>query len=242
MVQTLGRKLTLKLQSWFTKKSDSFNSSESLVPELKLTVQAKTKPDFDTTLKRSKPNPFSSGYENSGIIGYGANGRVYKAKPYGTNDTVAIKVFHPYLDYSDISREQEMHGLMGTIYTETHSGFIVMKYFQGRTLEQELLDPESIYNPLEIYREAKQALLKLYSLGYYHGDSNTGNFMVTDESVYLIDYCTSRRCTMLDSILKDIKKLAANVYDELQLRDSVFAEACKEEARLDFLDPERILE
>ncbi|KAJ3268251.1 hypothetical protein HDV01_003225 [Terramyces sp. JEL0728] len=182
-------------------------------------------------------------YQKTGDLGSGANGTVTKAACLNTQETVALKSLNHYQDYNDAQREQKIHELMGTsagqVLLSATRDFIVMKYIQGRTLEKELLDPDSIHNPMDLYMKCKSLIHKLYSFGYYHGDTNSGNFIVTDDSVYLIDYGESRQCSMLESILYDFKKLASNVVEELKFRETKEAEQCRQEALLDYQDPER---
>ncbi|KAJ3260875.1 hypothetical protein HK103_007438 [Boothiomyces macroporosus] len=182
-------------------------------------------------------------YEKVCDLGSGANGTVSKARCLNTNEIVALKRLNHYQDHKDAMREQKIHEMMGTsageVLLSATRDFIVMKYIEGRTLEKELLDPESKHDPLQLYMKCKSLILKLYSFGYYHGDTNSGNFVVTDDDVYLIDYGESYPCTMLESILYDFKKLASNVIDEIQYRQTEEADECKKEALLDYKDPER---
>ncbi|KAJ3260874.1 hypothetical protein HK103_007437 [Boothiomyces macroporosus] len=181
-------------------------------------------------------------------LGAGGSGTVVKAIGRN-NQIVAIKILNSYHSANDAQQEQQLHKLMGTaagpLTSQGNQFCVVMKYIDGRTLEKELLDPYSIHHPLTLYNSCKNLLLRLLAKGYYHGDANSGNFLVTNDMVYLIDYGDSGKSDnlayLLEKIKVDFKKLASNVYEELKYRDTTEAEECRQVAQLDYSDPDRIV-
>jgi serine/threonine protein kinase len=180
-------------------------------------------------------------------IGKGGYGQVWKCKDLSTGEQFAIKLLNQYANADDANLESHLHQLMGTsggpvIASRFGKKAIVMKLLYGRKLEEELLDPNSKFDPLDLYRKAKSLIHKLHSKGYYHGDTNTGNFIVqADGTVYLIDYGDSRQVYDLEHRLEDFKKLASNVTSELSYREDLASTIALEEARADYFDPERLI-
>lgn len=138
-------------------------------------------------------------------------------------------------------KESDLHKLMGTSRGEPiFSPFggknsIVMKLIDGRKLETEYLDPASKCCPLKLYRLGKALLNSLHSKGYYHGDTNTGNFIVESKTgrVYLVDYGESGNLHDLDRKYHDYKKLALNTISELKFRETFESKQAIKEALLD---------
>ena len=160
------------------------------------------------------------------VIGKGAYGVVRLAVRLDTKKYVAIKTLSSYHSKKDALKESDLHKVMGTSRGEPiYAPFggknsIVMKLIDGRKLETEYLDPESKCCPLKLYRKSKALLNNLHSKGYYHGDTNTGNFIVEAKTgkVYLVDYGDSGNLYDLDRKYYDYKKLALNTISELKFR------------------------
>ncbi|KAJ3268253.1 hypothetical protein HDV01_003227 [Terramyces sp. JEL0728] len=197
------------------------------------------------TFKTIQRSTLIGKYKKICNIGHGANGMVIKAIDPNDN-IVAIKILG-FKSQKEASREQDMHELMGTsagnIIKFNNNYCIVMKCLEGKTLEQELLDPDSPYNPLDLYIQSRNLLLKMLANNCYHGDANSGNFIASQGTVFLIDYGSSGKSSnlsfLLEKTVSDIKKLASNVYSELRFKNSSEAEVCRQEAQLDYSDPER---
>ena len=180
-------------------------------------------------------------------IGKGGYGTVYRALNTQTNELLAIKVMNQYHSQVDTIDESKIHELMGTsrgkpIISKFGRNAILMQLIEGKKLETELLDPHSKHEPLKLYRNAKQLIRKMHKLGYSHGDTNSGNFLVTEDgTVFVIDFGDSRRFRDLESRIKDFEKLAGNVVEELQFRQNADALLCRDEATFDLKNAESLV-
>ena len=128
------------------------------------------------------------------LIGKGGYGNVFKAKQYGINRNVAIKILHQHLLKSDIAakrfaREARLtskirHENAVTIYDFGIDGntiFLVMEYLQGQTLK-DFLRERGILSPMEtakIGSKIANALHAAHSLGVIHRDLKPGNIIMT---------------------------------------------------------------
>ena len=182
------------------------------------------------------------------LLGKGGYGSVYEAEDLSTQQNLAIKVMNQYHSQKDTIAESDVNELMGTkqgnpIVSRFGKNAILMKLIKGRKLETELLDPGSLHDPLTLYRDAKQLIKQLHKLGYSHGDSNSGNFIVTSSGqVFMIDFGASRPFQDLESRIKDYEKLAGNVVEELKFREEESAVICRQEAMHDLKNAEELVQ
>ncbi|KAJ2995884.1 hypothetical protein HDV02_000336 [Globomyces sp. JEL0801] len=199
-----------------------------------------TKDDEQTIYFRAPNQVFYQTFGDK-ILGKGV---VRPAKNLVTGEMVALKCLNKYTSKDDARLEAKIHSLMGTSagppILESGKCCIPMKLIIGRKFESELLDPLSKFDMLDLYNQCKMLIAKLHSLGFYHGDTNTGNFIVDMMGlVHMLDYGETQMHTMMDHKLGDFKKLASNVLDETKFRED--CDELREIAKLDYLDPEQNL-
>ncbi|KAJ3225739.1 hypothetical protein HK099_006352, partial [Clydaea vesicula] len=183
---------------------------------------------------------------------YGADGQIYVCKKKGLSNNpknlVAIKILNKYFSKNDVQRESDRHKLMGTSGGEPlfSSKGIVMKFINGKTLEEELEDTNSKFTAQSLFHKAKNEIKKLHKFGYFHGDTNTGNFLVEKDTgkVFLIDFTTSFSITNLEQKFRDFEKLINNFKGEIRLRknfntNETSLKDLEEELELDLKFPDR---
>jgi serine/threonine protein kinase len=244
-VAELEKRASLKLNNF----KKSFSKDESSLSSLERAKSAfRFKPFGHEAFGeyRGKKEHFLRGTDDvyyllGDILGKGAYGTVYSAVRLDTKKYVAIKTLSSLHTKGDAIRESEIHELMGTsrgapiLARFNGKNSIVMKLIVGKKLESEYLDPDSIFSPLKLYRKAKKLLSELHMNHIYHGDTNTGNFIVESRTgkVFLVDYGSAGELTNLNKKLVDYRKLALNTIAELKYRNSEDVKLAFEEAKLD---------
>jgi tetratricopeptide (TPR) repeat protein len=142
-------------------------------------------------------------YEVVARIGSGAMGVVYRARDTKLGRPVALK-FLPQQWSNDDSAKQRFvreaqaasatnHPNICTIHDiETADDgqlFIVMAYYDGRTLKQKLESgPFPIEEALEIATQIADGLAKAHAQGVVHRDIKPGNVILTEEGVRILDF------------------------------------------------------
>src|SRR4030095_12966527 len=135
------------------------------------------------------------GYDSLEQIGVGGMAAVYKARKISIDKTVAVKVLFPYLatDTSFTERFQREAKAAASIqhenivnvidYGESDGAFyIVMEYYDGRTLEQLMkerpgLPPEV---SIRILLEVAYGLEAAHTLDIVHRDVKPANIIITN--------------------------------------------------------------
>ena len=133
-------------------------------------------------------------YQLTKRIGDGGMGTVYEAKHVLMDKTVAVKVIHDALAYSDhiakrfereaksASRLTDPHCINVTDFGRTSGGalFLVMELLQGETLSERLRknSPLSVEKASQITRHILKALIHAHEVGVVHRDLKPDNVML----------------------------------------------------------------
>jgi serine/threonine protein kinase len=147
-------------------------------------------------------------------IGIGGMGVVYKAKDLILERFVTIKFLPPHLLVDDAAKKRFIHEARSlsaldhpnicSIYEicETPEGFlfIVMPYYQGKTLRSKIDEggargnlPLSIGDCIDIIMQIAQGLTKAHEKGVVHRDIKPDNIIITEDNVVkIIDFGLSK--------------------------------------------------
>jgi serine/threonine protein kinase len=168
------------------------------------------------------------GYDSLEQVGVGGMAAVYKARKTSIDKVVAIKVLFPYLagDGSFIERFQREARAAARIQHENivnvidfgesdGSYYIVMEYYDGRTLEDVLKDRREL--PLDI---AIQILLEVcygldsaHSHDTVHRDIKPGNIIVTNQGgIKIADFGLAKKSDATSMITQEGKVIGTPAY------------------------------
>lgn len=140
----------------------------------------------------------SEHYPNSKITKsfLGNNGTVYIL-----NDKIAVKILHKssWAKPSDIANEAEVQqkahtlGVAPRVFkVDPENGLMSSEYIKGDTLDEYLVEhPDEI---IDIKKQVKGVLDKLYDNGIIHGDLAGSNFIISEglfgNKIYAVDFST----------------------------------------------------
>jgi len=176
---------------------------------LQAIAQETAKDSADSTVVAQSKAPSKIGqtvshYRILEKLGEGGMGVVYKAQDVRLERKVALKFLSPYLSPDEeekvrFIREAKAasaldHQNIGTIHeiAETEHGqlFIVMTYYEGRTLKQKIeRGPLPVEEAVDIAVQIGKGLAKAHSQQIVHRDIKPGNILVTPErTVKIIDF------------------------------------------------------
>jgi predicted Ser/Thr protein kinase len=168
------------------------------------------------------------GYDSLEQIGIGGMAAVYRARKVSIDKTVAIKVLFPYLatDQSFIERFQREAKAAASIQHENvvnvidfgeseGSFYIVMEYYDGRTLEQLMkerpgLPPEIT---IQILLEVAYGLEAAHALDIVHRDIKPANIIYTNQGgIKIADFGLARKSDSMTMITQHGKVLGTPAY------------------------------
>jgi serine/threonine protein kinase len=168
------------------------------------------------------------GYDDLEQIGVGGMAAVYRARKVSIDKVVAIKVLFPYLatDESYLERFQREAKAAASIQHENivnvidfgesdGAFFIVMEYYDGRTLEQLMkerpgLPPEVA---LRILLEVAYGLEAAHALDIVHRDVKPANIIVTNQgSIKIADFGLARKSDSMTMITEHGKVVGTPAY------------------------------
>ena len=168
------------------------------------------------------------GYDELEQIGVGGMAAVYRARKVSIDKVVAIKVLFPYLatDESYLDRFQREAKAAASIQHENivnvidfgesdGAFFIVMEYYEGRTLEQLMkerpgLPPEVA---IRILLEVASGLEAAHALDIVHRDVKPANIIVTNQgSVKIADFGLARKSDSMTMITQHGKVVGTPAY------------------------------
>ena len=144
-----------------------------------------------------------SHYEVVALIGGGGMGVVYKAIDTKLGRAVALKFLPPQWSHDEGAKQRFLREAQAASATnhrniciihdieQTDDGrlFIVMAYYEGRTLKQKLEDGALPFaEAVEIAAETAEGLAKAHAQGVVHRDVKPGNLMITDDGVKVLDF------------------------------------------------------
>jgi len=152
------------------------------------------------------PIPIPNIYFVEEIRPRGANGLVFKCTDTILRRLVAVKIWIPRQgDPRDRSRQalaearkiaQLNHKNIAQIYQCSHlpNGWIysVMEYINGVNLDLflEVKHPD-FFQRFRLWKQIEEALEYSHKLGVFHGDLHSGNILIIDETIKVIDFGTS---------------------------------------------------
>ena len=168
------------------------------------------------------------GYDSLEQIGIGGMAAVYKARKISIDKTVAVKVLFPYLatDASFIERFQREAKAAASIQHENivnvidfgeseGSFYIVMEYYQGRTLEDLMKERAGI--PLEvaaqIILEVAYGLEAAHHLDIVHRDIKPANIIFTNQGgIKVADFGLAKKSDSMTMITQQGKVIGTPAY------------------------------
>jgi serine/threonine-protein kinase len=168
------------------------------------------------------------GYDSLEQIGVGGMAAVYKARKISIDKTVAIKVLFPYLatDASFTERFQREAKAAASIQHENivnvidfgeseGSFFIVMEYYQGRTLEDLMKDRAGVPFDVavQIILEVALGLEAAHHLDIVHRDIKPANVIFTDQGgIKLADFGLAKKSDSMTMITQQGKVIGTPAY------------------------------
>ncbi len=168
------------------------------------------------------------GYDSLEQIGIGGMAAVYKARKISIDKTVAVKVLFPYLatDASFIERFQREAKAAASIQHENivnvidfgeseGSFYIVMEYYQGRTLEDLMKERAGV--PLEvaaqIILEVAYGLEAAHHLDIVHRDIKPANIIFTNQGgIKVADFGLAKKSDSMTMITQQGKVIGTPAY------------------------------
>ena len=168
------------------------------------------------------------GYDSLEQIGVGGMAAVYKARKISIDKTVAVKVLFPYLatDASFTERFQREAKAAASIQHENivnvidfgeseGSFYIVMEYYQGRTLEDLMKERAGI--PLEvaaqIVLEVAYGLEAAHHLDIVHRDIKPANIIFTNQGgIKVADFGLAKKSDSMTMITQQGKVIGTPAY------------------------------
>ncbi len=168
------------------------------------------------------------GYDSLEQIGVGGMAAVYKARKLSIDKTVAIKVLFPYLatDASFTERFQREAKAAASIQHENivnvidfgeseGSFYIVMEYYQGRTLEDLMKERAGV--PLEvaaqIVLEVAYGLEAAHQLDIVHRDIKPANIIFTNQGgIKVADFGLAKKSDSITMITQQGKVIGTPAY------------------------------
>lgn len=147
--------------------------------------------------------------------GAGAMGRVYRAFDLALGRWVALKVLPPAWRHDQGARRRLLceaqilsalvHPRICSLYNvevaEDGQPFIVMAWYDGRTLREVLQDgPCGLELALEFAAQVAEGLSHAHIRGFIHGDIKPGNLIATEDGIRILDFGLARWvCEPLDA-------------------------------------------
>lgn len=140
-------------------------------------------------------------YEIEEELGRGGMGVVYRARDVRLDRSVVLKFLSPELSTDEIAKERFVqearaassldHPHICTVHEigETEEGqvYIVMSYYEGRTLEERIVDgPADPGQVVDWARQMVRGLSAAHRSGIVHRDVKPGNLMLTDDGLIKI--------------------------------------------------------
>ena len=142
-------------------------------------------------------------YEVVAKLGGGGMGVVYKARDTKLGRLVALKFLPPQWSHDESAKQRFIreaqaasatdHRNICTIHniesTDDGQLFIVMAYYDGRTLKQKLeAGALGVDEALDIASQVAEGLAKAHGQGVVHRDIKPGNLMVTEDGIKILDF------------------------------------------------------
>jgi serine/threonine-protein kinase len=142
-------------------------------------------------------------YEILAKLGGGGMGVVYRARDTKLGRFVALKFLPPQWSHDESAKQRFVREAQAASATEhrnictihnieqTDDGqlFIVMTYYEGRTLKQKLeAGPLPVDEALDIAGQIAEGLAKAHARGVVHRDIKPGNVMITEDGVKILDF------------------------------------------------------
>jgi serine/threonine protein kinase len=168
------------------------------------------------------------GYDSLEQIGVGGMAAVYKARKISIDKTVAIKVLFPYLatDASFTERFQREAKAAASIQHENivnvidfgeseGSFFIVMEYYQGRTLEDLMKARTGIPFDVaaQVILEVAYGLEAAHHLDIVHRDIKPANIIFTDQGgIKVADFGLAKKSDSMTMITQQGKVIGTPAY------------------------------
>ncbi len=168
------------------------------------------------------------GYDSLEQIGVGGMAAVYKARKISIDKTVAIKVLFPYLatDASFTERFQREAKAAASIQHENivnvidfgeseGSFYIVMEYYQGRTLEDLMKDRPGVPFDVavQIVLEVAYGLEAAHNLDIVHRDIKPANVIFTDQGgIKVADFGLAKKSDSVTMITQLGKVIGTPAY------------------------------
>jgi len=168
------------------------------------------------------------GYDSLEQIGIGGMAAVYKARKVSIDKTVAIKVLFPYLatDASFIDRFKREAKAAASIQHENvvnvidfgeseGSFFIVMEYYDGRTLEALMKERPGIPTDIaaQILLEVAYGLDAAHALDIVHRDIKPGNIIYTNQGgIKIADFGLAKKSDSITMITQLGKVMGTPAY------------------------------
>jgi serine/threonine protein kinase/tetratricopeptide (TPR) repeat protein len=142
-------------------------------------------------------------YDVLARVGGGGMGVVYRARDNRLGRTVALKFLPPQWSHDEDARQRFIreaqaasatnHQNICTIHdietAEDGQLFIVMAYYEGRTLKERLASgPLPVEEALDVATQLADGLAKAHAQGIVHRDVKPGNVMLTEDGVRILDF------------------------------------------------------
>ena len=168
------------------------------------------------------------GYDSLEQIGVGGMAAVYKARKISIDKTVAVKVLFPYLatDKSFAERFQREAKAAASIQHENivnvidfgeseGSFYIVMEYYQGRTLEDLMKDRPGIPFDVaaQVILEVAYGLEAAHHLDIVHRDIKPANVIFTNQGgIKVADFGLAKKSDSMTMITQQGKVIGTPAY------------------------------
>jgi serine/threonine protein kinase len=168
------------------------------------------------------------GYDSLEQIGVGGMAAVYKARKVSIDKTVAIKVLFPYLatDESFIDRFKREARAAASIQHENvvnvidfgeseGSFYIVMEYYDGRTLEALMKERPGVPTDIaaQILIEVAYGLEAAHALDIVHRDVKPGNIIYTNQGgIKIADFGLAKKSDSITMITQLGKVMGTPAY------------------------------